>query len=150
RALRTARPATRWPAGRATASVSREALSRATRSRRDLRPRSSSCHGRQENHRRAGAYLRVDAFACPHVLAFDVDVDERGDVVVLDELTSQRGEASHQIVEELAHRVALGGHFARAADLLAQGRWDADAARADGPCSFATRSVGPGECVVRA
>src|SRR4051812_467385 len=38
-----------------------------------------------------------------YVLALDVDVDERRDVVVLDELRAQAGEARHEVVEHLAH-----------------------------------------------
>ena len=66
----------------------------------------------------------------PHVLALDVDVDERRDLVVLHELRAQPGEARHQVVEQLAHGSALGGNLARAADLAAQLGWDPDAAHA--------------------
>src|SRR5215210_6742848 len=47
-------------------------------------------HGGEEDDRRPRAYRRLEAFLRPHVLALDVDVDERGDVVSLEDALAQR------------------------------------------------------------
>ena len=73
---------------------------------------------------------RLEAVERAHVLALDVDVDERRDVVVLHELRAQAGEARHQVVEHLTHRDAARAHLALAARLRAEGRGDPDRAHA--------------------
>src|SRR6266508_2451417 len=83
-------------------------------------------HGGEEDHRRTGRHRGVEAVERAHVLALDVDVHERGDLVVLDELRAQPGKAVHQVVEQLAHGVADGGNLAHAADLAAERGWNAD------------------------
>jgi hypothetical protein len=72
----------------------------------------------------------VETLARAYVLAFDVDVHERREVVVLDELRAQRGEPRDQIVEQLAHRRAVGLDLALAADLGSQRGWNANDAQA--------------------
>ena len=76
------------------------------------------------------ADLRVEPVERADVLALDVDVHERRDLLVLHELRPQGGEAVHQVVEQLAHRAALGRHLAGAADLAAELGWDPDDAHA--------------------
>src|ERR1700730_9073871 len=56
-------------------------------------------HGREQDHRRAKRNRCLEAVECAHVLALDVDVHERGDIVVLHELRAQTGKAGHQVVE---------------------------------------------------
>src|SRR5581483_2852496 len=87
-------------------------------------------HGGEEDHSGAVVDRGVEPVERPDVLALEVDVHERSDLVVLDELRPEPGEARHQVVEELAHRAAVGGHLADAADLAAQLRGDADQAHA--------------------
>src|SRR3954447_14064295 len=77
-------------------------------------------HRGEEDHCRPGRDRRVETVERAYVLAFDIDVDERGDVVVLHELRAQPGEPRHQVVEQLAHRPAVGGHLALAADFGAK------------------------------
>src|SRR3954462_839959 len=83
-------------------------------------------HRREEDDGGPGGYRRVETVECAHVLALDIDVHERRDVVVLHELRAQAREARHQVVEQLAHRSALGGHLALAADLGAKSGWNAN------------------------
>src|SRR5947199_5730885 len=87
-------------------------------------------HRRQEDHRRARAYLGVESFARSNILAFDVDVDEPRDITVFDDLFAQRRESRHQVVEQVAHRRAFGFDLSRAADFRTQRRWDANDAQA--------------------
>ena len=87
-------------------------------------------HGGEQDHGRAPLDGRVEAVQHAHVLALDVHVDERRDLVVADELSAERREAVHEVIEELADVRAIGGNLARAADLLAQHRGDADFAHA--------------------
>ena len=93
---------------------------------RDDEARHAAGHRREEDHGRAVRDRRVEPVERAHVLALDVDVHERRDLVVLDELRAQAGEARHQVVEQLAHGVAGGGHLALAARLGAKRRWNAD------------------------
>src|SRR3954447_20562756 len=103
-----------------------------TRSRREpaVRRLEPTGHGGEKDDRRAVVDRRVEAVERPHVLALDVDVDERREVVVLHELRAQPGEARHQVLEQLAHGLALGGDLALAADLSAQLWRDANEAHA--------------------
>src|SRR2546423_13623053 len=87
-------------------------------------------HGGEEDDRGAVLDGRLEPVERPDVLSLDVDVHERRDVVVLDELRPQRREAGHEVEEELAHGVALGGNLTDAADLAAQHRGNADPAHA--------------------
>ena len=66
-----------------------------------------------------GGDRRLEAVARADVLAADVDVR------VL-ELAVERREARHQVVEQVAHGVALGDHLALTAGVRAQRGWDAD------------------------
>src|SRR5213593_952062 len=83
-------------------------------------------HGGQQDHGRAGLDGGVETVERPHVLALDVDVHERGDVAVLDELRAQPGETRGEVVQELAHGAADGGNLALATGLGAKRRWNAD------------------------
>src|SRR5205807_5255600 len=83
-------------------------------------------HGRQKDDGRAGAYFGVEPVQRANVLALHVDVHERRELAALHELAAQRGEAAHEVVEQLAHGVALRRERARTVDLLAQRGWDAD------------------------
>src|SRR5919204_5962106 len=87
---------------------------------------SATGHRRQENHGRPGTDFSLEAFERTHVLAFHVHVDERRELLVLDELLSQGGEPAHQVVEEVANRLAFRGDLACASCLLTQRRWNAD------------------------
>src|SRR4029079_18766753 len=55
-------------------------------------------HRRQEDHGGPELHRRVEPIQGAHVLALDVHVHERRDLVVLHELRAQAGEAGHQIV----------------------------------------------------
>src|SRR5438270_9397229 len=79
-------------------------------------------HCWEEDHGVAILHRRLEAVERAHVLALDVDVHERRDVVVLDELRPQPGEARDQVVEQLAHRCAGRGHLALAARLRTERR----------------------------
>src|SRR5579864_1577432 len=79
-------------------------------------------HGREQDHRRAERDRGLEPVERAHVFALDVDVHERRDVVVLHELRAQAREARHQVVEQLANGVAVGGNLALSARLRAQ-RW---------------------------
>src|SRR3954466_14675367 len=83
-------------------------------------------HRREEDDGGSRGDRRIEAVERAHVLALDVDVHERGDVVVFHELRAQAGEARHQVVEQFAHRSTLGGHLALTADLGAKSGWNAD------------------------
>src|SRR5438067_221956 len=87
-------------------------------------------HRGEQDDRGTVVDRRVEPVERPNVLSLDVDVHERRDVVVLDELRPQPREAGHEIVEQLAHGVAVGGHLARAADLTAQHGRNPDQAHA--------------------
>src|SRR3954453_5525793 len=76
-------------------------------------------HRRQQNHRVALGDRGVETLARADVLAADVDVR------VL-ELPAEAGEARHQVVEQVANRLALGEHLALAAGLGSERRWDPD------------------------
>src|SRR4051794_2532817 len=91
-----------------------------------FRLRLSTGHGRQQDDRCPVANGRLDPVERAHVLAFDVDVHERRDVVVLDELRAQPWEARHQVVEQLADGVAACRNLPLAANLLPQRRWNAN------------------------
>src|ERR671918_2400595 len=85
-------------------------------------------HGGEQDHGRALAHGRVEALHRAHVLAVDVDVHERRDAVAaLEHLPAQAGEALGEVGEHVAQRSAVRLDLARAADLRAEGGWDADA-----------------------
>ena len=81
---------------------------------------------------RLQAVLRAD------VLALDVDVHERGQVVLAQDLAAQRGEAAHQVVEQLAHGLAARLDLARAPGLTPERRWDSHAAQWPTPAQNST------------
>src|SRR5919198_1016478 len=81
---------------------------------------SSTGHRGEQDDRGAGADLGVEPVARAHVLALDVDVHEGREVVVLDQLRPERGEAADQVVEQLADGVAVRLDLPLAADLLAE------------------------------
>src|SRR2546430_2730478 len=84
-------------------------------------------HGREENDRLAFADRRVEPVEGADVLALEVDVHERGDLLVpVEELGAQLREATGEIVEHLANRAPGCGHLALAADGGAQRGRDAD------------------------
>src|SRR3954447_5039418 len=83
-------------------------------------------HRREEDDGGPGCDRCVEPTERAHVLALDVDVHAGRNVVVLDELRAQPGEARHQVVEQLAHRSAVGGNLALAADLGAKSGWNAN------------------------
>src|SRR3954451_24853338 len=95
-----------------------------------FRLRLSTGHGRQQDDRCPVADGRLDPVERAHILAFDVDVHERRDVVVLDELRAQPGKAIHQVVEQLAHGLALRRDLPLSADFGAQRRWNANSGHA--------------------
>src|SRR6185295_3720494 len=76
-------------------------------------------HRRQEDHGVAVRNLRLVAVARANVLSADVDVR------VL-ELAVQRREAGGEVVEELAHVLAVGDHLALAVRVDAERRRNAD------------------------
>src|SRR5712691_10542253 len=96
-----------------------------TRSSSDspVRRRLATGHRREENHGRAILHQRLEAVERAHVLALDVDVHERRDLVVLDELRAQPWEALDQVVQQLTHGRAGRGHLALAARLRTERRW---------------------------
>ena len=84
-------------------------------------------HRRQEDHRRALPTGVSRPCERAHVLVVDVDVDERRDLVpAVEHLAAEPGKALGQVVQHLAHRAARGLDLARAADLGAERRRDAD------------------------
>src|SRR3989442_10973223 len=83
-------------------------------------------HRRQEDHGRTVADGRVEAAARAHVLAVDVDVDERADLLAVVDALSERGDLDAQVLHQLAHRVAARLDLARAARLVAQHRGNLD------------------------
>src|SRR5919197_1984209 len=68
-------------------------------------------HCRQQDHRRARPNFRLEPVERAHVLALDVDVRER-------KLLLECREPAHQIVEQVAHRLALRAETALTAGLL--------------------------------
>ena len=68
----------------------------------------------------------VEPLERAHVLAAEVDVDERCDLAVVEELPAERGIARGQVLEHLPDRRAGGVHLALAADLGAQRRGNPD------------------------
>src|SRR2546421_958120 len=90
----------------------------------------STGHRRQQDDRCPFTNRRLDAVERAHVLALDVDVHERRDVVVFHELRAQPGEALHQVVEQLADGLALRGNLPLSADFGAQRRWNANSRHA--------------------
>src|SRR6476646_9799499 len=74
-------------------------------------------HGGEQDHGRATLDRGIEAFQHADVLALDVHVDERGELLVLDELRAQAGEPRDQVVEQLAHGVAGCGDLPLAARL---------------------------------
>src|SRR5213082_1275499 len=98
-----------------------------TRSRRlgtTIWLRTAAGHGGQQDHGRAVLHLGLEPVQRAYVLALDVDVHERGDLVVVHELRAQAGKAADEIVQQLAHGAAGGVHLALAIGLGAKRRWD--------------------------
>src|SRR5436190_17892687 len=87
-------------------------------------------HSRQQDDGVALGDLRLEAAAGANVLALDVDVHERRQLLVLEQLSAQRGELAHQVVEQFADVLALGQHLALAVGLGAQRGGDPDDAHA--------------------
>src|SRR5439155_23313979 len=83
-------------------------------------------HGRKEDHRLTLAHRRVETFEGAHVLALDVDVHERGDLAVLEELLPEAREARRQVLEHGPHGLADRRNLALAADLRAERGGNAD------------------------
>ena len=102
------------------------------------RPLLATGHGRQEDHGRALVDGGLEAALGAHVLAFDVDVHERREAVVLEQLVAQRGKASEQVVEQLADGAAAGLDLARALRLATEGGWDPDATQCPTPAQNST------------
>ena len=71
-------------------------------------------------------HFGVEAVAGADVLAADVDVHERRELTVLQELRRERRVALDEVVDHLGDGRALGLELACASDLGAQRRWDAD------------------------
>ena len=67
---------------------------------------------------------RLEAFERADVLAADVDVHERRQAARLEELRLERRIAAREILEHLAHRLALADQLALAADLVAERGWN--------------------------
>src|SRR5689334_1761177 len=64
-------------------------------------------HGGEEDDGLALAHRRVEAVERAHVLALEVDVHERRDLLVpVEELRAEVREAAREVVEDLAHRAA--------------------------------------------
>src|SRR2546421_7073181 len=80
-------------------------------------------HGRQENHGVPGRDGGVVAVARADVLAADVDVREL-------ELALERREARREVVEEVAHGLAVRDHLALPARVVAERGWNPDDAHA--------------------
>src|SRR6266566_6296030 len=87
-------------------------------------------HGGEQDHGRAPLDGGVEPVQHAHVLTLDVDVDERGELLVLDELRAQAREPRDQVVEQLAHGVAGRGNLTLAAGLGAKGGWNANGCHA--------------------
>src|SRR5438270_4197326 len=88
-----------------------------TRSRSDpavIRLRATG-HRRQQDDRRAVVHLGLEALQRPDVLAPNVHVHERRDLILFHELRPQPWETAHQVVEQLAHRRTGSVHLALAA-----------------------------------
>src|SRR5947208_10430386 len=82
-------------------------------------------HRREQDDRRRLAHRRVEAVARAHVLAVDVDVDERPDLALAVDALAERRDAHAEVLEELADGRAGGLDLARAARLGAEHRGDA-------------------------
>jgi hypothetical protein len=95
-------------------------------------------HRGQEDHGRAVVDLGLQAVLRAHVLALDVDVDERREAVVFEQLAAQGGKAPEQVVEQLADGAAAGLDLTRAGGLGPQCRRDADAAQCPTPAQNST------------
>src|SRR5207237_1614046 len=105
---------------RGCAAARLAAPSRRPRARRAPGPWASAAgHRRQQDDGRSAVYGRVETVERPDVLAPDVHVREL-------ELPLEGREARHQVVEEVAHGLAVREHLTLAACVLAQGRRDAD------------------------
>ena len=97
------------------------------RSRREDATRCSATgHRRQQDDRRGVADGCFEALARTHVLALDVDVDERRDLAVLEHLSSEAGETLGEVVEQVADGVTGRLDLARSAGRGAQSGGDAD------------------------
>src|SRR5919199_6832042 len=90
-------------------------------------------HCGKQDDRAALAHRRLESVQRAHVLALDVDVHERREVLVLDQLLAQRRESSHQVLEQLADVLAVGLDLPLAVRLRAQRRWNANGTHAAAP-----------------
>ena len=68
-----------------------------------------------------------------NVLAFDVDVHEGRELVVLEQLPAQSGEAAHEVVEQLSNGAAPGLDLPRTMGLVPERGRDPDAAQCPTP-----------------
>src|SRR5438093_1543049 len=91
-----------------------------TRSRREDATLLPTGHGREQDDGRVVVDRRLEAVLRPDVLAFDVDVHERRQIVLLEQLPAQGREAAHQVVQELTHGSALGLDLSCALGLRAE------------------------------
>ena len=80
----------------------------------------SAGHRRQKDEGRARVDGGLEPIEGADVLAAEVDVDERRYVAVLEDGRAGADSAAGEIVEHLAHRLAVGLDLAGAADLVAQ------------------------------
>ena len=80
----------------------------------------------KQDHRLARSDLGVEAVERAYVLAAEVDVDERRDLAVAEDLRAERRIPLDEVLEHCADRGTLGLDLALAADLGAQSGWDAD------------------------
>src|SRR5262245_49318395 len=87
-------------------------------------------HRRQEDHGRVVTHRRLEALERPDVLAAEVDVDEGAEVPVLVELRPELRVPLDEVLDHVAHGLALRLELAGAADVGAEHRWDANARHA--------------------
>src|ERR687887_432350 len=101
-------------------------------------PASTTRHRRQHDDGRVVADGGIEAVLGPDVLGLHVDVHERRQLVVCEQLPAQGGEAAHQIVEQLAHGVAARFDLSGALCLATEGGRDPDSAQWPTPAQNST------------
>ena len=94
--------------------------------RQRARRRRATGHRRQQDHRLAGCDRGLEPVERADVLAAEIDVDERRDLAVAEDLRAERRVARDEVLEHGADRVAVGLDLTLAADLGAQRRGDPD------------------------
>ena len=98
-------------------------------------------HGRQKDQLIAVADLGLEPVSRPDVLAADVDVHERSELPVLEELTRKRRVPLDEVLDDFGDSCAVGLELAGATDLGAQCRRDANRGHQSPTVSSAPRDA---------